>query len=354
MPSRLRRLLRRAPTPGPSPTNGPRSGTRAVAPDSLQRISALTDANRQERDAERERRLIQLRLDALELVDSSDEPSEWPPTVPDLFPEGGWPPEVPAAELTVEKLKSGIFRHGCLLVRGLLDHERVDQLIDDVDRAFAGFHVWYEAFQRGRPTPDSPWYTPLADRVPDNERVWCLDAGGVLAVESPRGLFDVVEAFQDAGLGPVLTEFLGGRPALLARKWHLRRVPAGITADWHQDGAFMGSDIRTINVWVALSPCGEGHDAPGLNIVARRLDRVVDTGTDGARLEWSVGPGMAERVSNGHIVSPTFEPGDALLFDHLLLHRTDQRPGSSRDRYAIEAWFAAPSSYPPEQIPAVF
>jgi hypothetical protein len=339
MPFRLRTRRRRSPD--------------GIASDSLGEITKLTAANRVERDSELERQLIRLRLAALDQIDLSNAPPRWPPTVPDLFPDAGWPPEVPAVELTLEKLQSGIFRHGCLLVRGLIDPSRVDQLIHDVDRTFDGFHAWYEAYQRREPTPETPWYVPH-DQVPDHHRVWCLDAGGVLAVESPRGLFDIVEAFEDAGLAPILTEFLGGRPALLARKWHLRRVPAGITADWHQDGAFMGSGIRTVNVWVALSPCGEGHDAPGLNIVARRLEEVVETGTDGARLNWSVGPGMAERVANGRIVSPTFEPGDALLFDHLLLHRTDQRPGTVRDRYAVEAWFAAPSNYPPEQMPAVF
>ena len=42
---------------------------------------------------------------------------------------------------------------------------------------------------------------------------------------------------------------------------------------------------------------------------------------------------------------PVFEAGDALLFDHLFLHRTAVDPGMTRDRYAVEAWFLAPSTY---------
>jgi len=343
--------FRRAPIPKASSSGEAGSGARSLTPDCLEEIEALTRANRRKRNPKREQRLIGLRLDALAELDSSPDLASWPPVVPDLFPDSGWPPEVSADELTLEALRSGIFRHGCLLVRGLVDRSNVDQLVQDVDRAFAG----YRGYVRGEPaSKTTPWYVPLGPHISDNERIWCHDGGGVLAVESPRGLFDVVETFEASGLGPLITRFLGGRPALLARKWHLRRIPAGIDADWHQDGSFMGKDIRTINVWLALSTCGQGNDAPGLDIVARRLDQLVDTGTDGARLDWSVGPGMAERVAQGRIVTPTFEPGDALLFDHLLLHRTDQRPGTVRDRYAIEAWFAAPSNYPPEQIPIAY
>ena len=107
----------------------------------------------------------------------------------------------------------------------------------------------------------------------------------------------------------------------------------------------MGDDIRSINVWIALTRCGHGQDAPGLDVVSRRLDRIVETGTDGARLDWTVGHGMAERVADGRLLRPVFEPGDALIFDHMYLHRTQSDGGTTRDRYAVEAWFAAPSGY---------
>ena len=51
---------------------------------------------------------------------------------------------------------------------------------------------------------------------------------------------------------------------------------------------------------------------------------------------------------------PIFEPGDALLFDERFLHRTAVEPEMTRERYAIESWFFAPSHYPGDQIPLVF
>jgi hypothetical protein len=102
--------------------------------------------------------------------------------------------------------------------------------------------------------------------------------------------------------------------------------------------------------------------------VGKRLDRIVETGTDGAFLNWTVGRGAVERAAQGTIVRPIFEPGDALLFDHMNLHCTAVDPGMTRDRYAIESWLFAPSTYaamtdtsdgrdpriPADQIPLVY
>ena len=88
----------------------------------------------------------------------------------------------------------------------------------------------------------------------------------------------------------------------------------------------------TVNVWVALSPCGV--DAPSLDVVAKRLDDLAATGTDGALFDWTVGNPLVERLAAGAIVRPIFEPGDALMFDHMMLHRTGKRPDPEWDLIA--------------------
>ena len=71
--------------------------------------------------------------------------------------------------------------------------------------------------------------------------------------------------------------------------------------------------------------------------------------------DWSVSPEVVAEVSrDASVVIPEFRAGDALLFDHLLLHRTAVGPGMTRERYAMETWLFAPSSYPDGQIPVVF
>jgi hypothetical protein len=312
-------------------------------------IDVLTTENRRLPDPAIEERLVGLRHEAFGQLDASGGPVSWPPPVDDQFPNAVGPPEVAKDELTPEALRSGIFHHGCLKVRSLFDETRVNGLVDDIDHAF-------DAQQRrvdGAPVSETaPWYVPY-EPFSEPDREWARQASSVIAVDSPRGLFRIIEVFEEAGIGDLVAGFLGERPALLGIKWTLRRVPPDIRlADWHQDGSFMGADIRSLNLWVALTECGD--DAPSMDIVPRRFESIVERGTHGAILDWAVGPGMAEQVAQGTIMRPRFAPGDALLFDQFFLHRTDTHAGMTRPRHAIEAWFAAPSSYPPAQMPIAY
>ena len=63
------------------------------------------------------------------------------------------------------------------------------------------------------------------------------------------------------------------------QKCTLRRVDPDAGRGWHQDGAFMG-DVRALNVWLSLSRCGD--EAPGMDVIPRRLEDIVPTGTEGA------------------------------------------------------------------------
>ncbi len=317
--------------------------------------------NRSARDTQVEQLLVELRLAAYPLIKGAPGRSEWPPRVPDPFPGATSPPEVSRDELTAPLLAGAITHHGSLLVRGLLDQPRVDQLVEDIDQAIAAYDERAATADPLEPLP--PWYVPMHQLLWGSAlgalRDWTRTTGGVCTVESPRALFDVIDAFDEIGLSRLITEHLGERPALAINKWTLRRVPTSLLrADWHQDGAFLGDGVRTVNVWLALSTCGGDSDAPGLDVVPRRLDSVVETGTYGAEFEWSVGPDLiGVLMDGGQAVRPLFQPGDALLFDELMLHRggvtlsVDEAMASpdrhlTRERYAIESWFFAPSTYP--------
>ena len=184
------------------------------------------------------------------------------------------------------------------------------------------------------------------------DRAWFRRTGAELASDSPRGLFNLINCLQDAGITDMVTEYLGERPALSVRKTSLRQVPKDVNAEhgWHQDGAFLGHGIRTVNVWIALTDCGV--DAPSLDMVPRRLPGIVPTGTEGAAFDWSVSQ-LAVRDAAGDTppVRLQFREGDAIIFDEMNLHRTAGGPGMTKDRFAIEAWFFAPSCYPLEQLP---
>jgi hypothetical protein len=315
-------------------------------------IGTLTRANRAGRVAAIERALVRLRHEAFASTDHTP-PSPLPPPIV-AEPAGPTLAEIEPGELSVDALRRGLARSGCLLVRGLVPHDRVEAMVDGIDRALEAF----DAGLAGAPVSDTePWYAPFTPgpgqfRV-GGRRNWVRASGGIWAADSPRMLFELLALVDDLGIGGLVSEHLGEQPALSANKCTLRRVPVDTNTDWHQDGAFLGTEVRTLNLWLSLSRCGV--DAPGLDLVPRRLDDVVQTGTDGAIFDWAVSPVVVDQLAvDAPVLRPEFEPGDALLFDHLFLHRTAVSPGMTRERYAIETWFFAPSAYPDGQIPLVY
>jgi hypothetical protein len=321
----------------------------------LEAVHALTQANRQRSDPDVERRLVRLRHEAFAEVDRSFDPNARPPVAMGE-PKAAAPPVVDAGELTSDLLRSAILDHGSLHVRRAIDETHADRLVEGINRALAAA----ESFGSGADVEEtSPWFEPfkahssypkVMNRQLGNRRTWVRDSGGVWAADSPRMLFELFETLEDFGLRQVIASYLGERPALAVDKCTLRRVGLDTSTDWHQDGAFLGGGIRTVNMWLSLSHCG--RDAPGLDIVPARLDRIVETGTEGAKFSWSVGPGVVERVSaSAPVDRPIFEPGDVLFFDDLFLHRTAIDPAMRRERYAIESWFFAPSAYPEKYVP---
>jgi hypothetical protein len=258
-------------------------------------------------------------------------------------------------ELSVDALRRGLAQHGCVLVRGLISAERAESLARGVDRALDAFDAC-EADPESTAAP--PWYVAFRPGAGEyrvgGRRSWVRASGGLWTADSPRMLFELLEVVAETGVGALVEGYLGERPALSANKCTLRRVPVVANTGWHQDGAFLGRHARALNLWLALSPCGS--DAPGLELVPRRFDEVLPTGTEGALFDWCVSPAVVYERAGGldAILSPEFSAGDALLFDHLLLHRTGVAPGMTRERWAIETWFFGPSSYPDGQIPLAY
>jgi hypothetical protein len=129
----------------------------------------------------------------------------------------------------------------------------------------------------------------------------------------------------------------------------MRKAEPSVSGAWHQDGRFMGP-VRALNLWLSLSRCGD--QAPGLDIVPTRLDDYLATGTEGAALTWTISDDQAQQAAReSSIVRPIFEPGDALFFDELFLHKTGSDPSMPNPRFAIENWFFGGSGFPADYAP---
>ena len=312
-------------------------------------IELLTAVNRSAPDRALEEELVRLRhlaFDQLPLGGATGAPIVPAPDGPGLL-------EREPAELSLELVGADLARHGCVLVRGLLGADQVARLVDGIDRAFDAF----DAGLAGAPVGDtSPWYAPFTPQ-PGRYRIggrkrWMRDGGGMWTADSPRMLFELLELFD--GLG-----------AAGAHRVVPRRAPGAVGQQVHP----------------AAGACHHQHQlAPGRRLPRRRraeperVDGALPLRHRRARPRHRAPPPRPRprdrhrgrhvrlvRVAGGRRAGrgrrscdQSSAPGDALLFDHLFLHRTGVAPGMTRERYAIESWFFAPSSYPEGQIPIVF
>lgn len=317
-------------------------------------VQLLTEANRAQPDPEFEVALVRLRHAAVaDPVPPVEHDEVWPPPVDDPFDRPGIP-QIVAADLDVKTLNAALQHRGSLLVRGLLESDVAASLFEEVKRAEAA----RQANRDGATVEETtPWFVPFeADErysFGTWERMFTGYTGGVLSVDAPRALFHVIDALKGAGIDGLLAEYFGEPATLSAKKSTLRKATPESRSDWHQDGAFLGPSTRTVNTWVALTPCGA--QAPGIDVFGIPFDGIVPTGTDDAIFDWSVSPEQAERIGMRYVERPDFGAGDALLFNQMTLHRTAVDAATmTGERYAIESWFFAASTYPYEQVPILF
>lgn len=288
-------------------------------------------------------RLIEARETAFGAV--AREVPELPPVdlalSPPVDPELGLPVVhgLPSAPV----LRAAIAAHGSLVVRGLITEEPTTCLRDVVERSLDA----RRRVQAGLPPAERGWYAEFP-RLKQRETRGFTE--GVLAVDSPRGLEHLIDEFHKTGIGRLAREALGAEPALSAEKTVFREVCPREEeirrkfADygWHQDGSFLGWDVDSLDVWIALTPCG--WQAPAIEVVAHRFDALIPPG---GRYDWDLSRQRIEHALPGaRTAFPQFEPGDGLIFDQLCVHRSFHLEGMTERRLAIECWFFAPASVP--------
>ncbi len=316
-------------------------------------IKILTQATHKVNSSEIETRLRDIRHEAFFHQTFKSEFETWPPKISDRFANLEGIPEVARNQFRGEVLRDGVFTHGSIIVRNLLGESDVNLLRTGIQETYK-HHDLHSSGSSAKET--QPWFVPFVPSASHSteviDRFWYRAGGAELAADSPRGLFNLIDCFERTGIIDVVTKYLGERPALSVRKTSLREIPFTLNTEvgWHQDGAFLGKGIRTMNLWIALTDCGV--DAPSMFMIPKRLNHIVPTGTGGALFDWSVSQQMIDEVCGAE--GPThlqFKAGDAIIFDELNMHRTSTLPEMTKNRFAVECWFFAPSCYPMDQLP---
>ena len=110
-------------------------------------------------------------------------------------------------------------------------------------------------------------------------------------------------------------------------------------------------DVRALNLWLSLSRCGD--EAPGLDIVPRRLDEVVVIGTDDAMLDVELtqregrGGGRRRAGSCGRSSSRATRCSSTSCS----CTRPRRIPSMPNPRFAVESWFFGGSAFPADYAP---
>ena len=287
-----------------------------------------------------DRRLVRLRheLGVHTLDNQTGEPRHAEP-VADL-PEAEGLPEVHASELTPELLRTGILRDGCLLVRELVPRDAALELAAGIDNAYA---------VRSGERKEKGLYEELETNprfVPSEEiRPWVQAGGGLLGPDSPV-LFQDFLALLDAGRRPAAGRGLPRRGAAAdareddaaqGRPGRLRRLAPGRPLHGQRPRA------EPVAVAVALRRRGAGprRRPPPPGGVRDGGHGATSCSTTSSRTS---APSAAAKPKQ--VLRPIFEPGDAMLFDDLFLHKTGSDPAMPKPRYAVESWFFGASAFP--------
>ena len=230
-------------------------------------------------------------------------------------------PALSPGELNAGSLRAAVLSRGCLLIRGLIEAEQAR--LPGARRSTAPSPP---ARRSGRGQAPEGYYEELEPDPPYlvGERSWVARRRGARGRLAEAAVRDALAPSNGAGLPQVIASTWARMRRFRLQKSTLRKASPATPGAWHQDGRFL-SEVRAMNVWLSLSHCGD--TAPGLDLVPRRLEDFVATGTEGAFLETQVSAAVAEEAAgDAGILRPIFEPGDALLFDEMFLHQTGSDP----------------------------
>lgn len=178
-------------------------------------------------------------------------------------------------------------------------HDDMQDLVPQIDRVIAASETPRET----RSKLPSPYFFPLDNLTSilpkKNEDLACLRmlnraVGGVMAVEAPSVAEALLQFYDRHGIKDLLSAYFDEPPCLSVKKWVLRRSKLPVSSsEWHQDGAFMGTDINSVNLWIPLTECGGETGAPGMDVVPRRL---YEVGTaEGSVSNWTVCDELIDR-----------------------------------------------------------
>lgn len=220
------------------------------------------------------------------------------------------------ASTAAEIIKS-IETRGFAIKRGLLPPLTAAHLCDNA----RGVYAECEATAGEHPL--------MANRDYNTVKIEALDAVGGSQFNAIQLLMNtVLREVYDRTIGKNWIVSLDESPVFKA---NAGKLPRTVPTHWHQDACV--NPYPTALVWIALSECGT--DAPGLKLACKSVGEpiplfLVEHGPDKPKEKY-----IRDRL--GDVIGiPTFNPGDALFFNHLSIHGTYVTRDMTRDRISFK------------------
>ena len=165
--------------------------------------------------------------------------------------------------------------------------------------------------------------------------------------------FGVLKSFANSPAFPALQGILSENLTFPLRACALRlqRVDKpDAHLPFHQDVGFMTDRGRAFNCWITLDGCGV--HAPGLELVDVRLKREETnrcyrkSGQSSYFGNMEVDDSLIRQRYADHLRHPALNPGDAIIFDQFVFHRTYITPAMSKPRMNLEVRICAADAPP--------
>ncbi len=164
----------------------------------------------------------------------------------------------------------------------------------------------------------------------------------------PLDAAEVLQVVAASAAEPMLAGALGPAPwCNLAQSWLRHGRPPHA---WHQDGALgydflahaggpapQGALLQMRTLWIALTPCGV--QAPSLQWIKTELQGLLSP-------QEMKPEAVAARYPADAFEHAELQPGEALLFDGRLLHRTHLTQAMTADRLSLELRFFSADAVP--------
>jgi phytanoyl-CoA dioxygenase PhyH len=202
---------------------------------------------------------------------------------------------------------------GAAIVRGFLSHQDFSRIAEIVGNTFAFLDA-------------GGGDTALRETWISVGTIWLTNLEHCVAPELARELVTLLscEANRTLGLSYLAADICSIRRLT---DWHRR-------LEWHTDyhGGGTSPYDPCFNIWVPLTAVG--REQPSVELVRgshRRMRELPPSETGAYTDEW-----VAEHFPPTDRIAPELAPGDALIFDHSALHRTQPLDRETVSRMSIE------------------